>query len=162
MPADAADEVGANRDLMGLRFGCLEVTGLAEWYYPPGGGARCRRWRCVCDCGAETIARHSDLRSGQMRSCGCRKRKLRLRVVKYRSAHQRVDRVRGLASAHACIDCGLQAREWSYSYQDPNELLEIRKRDGRVMAYSVDPEAYEPRCRSCHAKFDRVHSREAS
>lgn len=28
-------------------------------------------WRCLCDCGTETIARATDLRSGHTSSCGC-------------------------------------------------------------------------------------------
>ena len=28
-------------------------------------------WRCVCDCGKETIVRGTDLRMGKTRSCGC-------------------------------------------------------------------------------------------
>ena len=28
-------------------------------------------WRCLCDCGNETIATKSGLKSGNTRSCGC-------------------------------------------------------------------------------------------
>jgi hypothetical protein len=60
-------------DLTGQHFHlltALERAGSA----PNNGGAR---WRCLCDCGTETFARASDLRSGAHRSCGClRERKL--------------------------------------------------------------------------------------
>ena len=156
MPADVhGDEIGARslKDIMGARYGLLTVVAEAERYCPPSGGSY-RRWECECDCGTTTVVRQSDLRAGQQVSCGCRKREF-ADVIRYRSAHQRVDRVRGLASNHPCVDCGATAREWSYRHDDPNELYETRERDGRVVAYSLNPDAYEPRCRSCHGKFDK-------
>ncbi|MEJ8573221.1 hypothetical protein [Microbaculum marinum] len=29
------------------------------------------RWRCRCDCGAETVVRGHHLRTGNSKSCGC-------------------------------------------------------------------------------------------
>ena len=29
------------------------------------------QWRCVCDCGKETVVRSQDLRNGHTKSCGC-------------------------------------------------------------------------------------------
>jgi hypothetical protein len=152
MPADFDRD-----DEIGRRYGLLTVLAEAPRYQPPSGGVYRRCW-CLCACGQETIARLSDLRRGQMLSCGCRKRTLSP-VVKYRSAHQRVDRIRGLASSHPCVDCGDQAQAWSYNHKDPYEVYEVRRRDGRVLAYSTNPDAYEPRCRSCHASFDHAHSK---
>lgn len=50
----------------GDRFGRLVVAERAE-----DGPRRQVRWRCLCDCGGETVARTGDLRSGDVTSCGC-------------------------------------------------------------------------------------------
>lgn len=50
----------------GERVGRLLVVDFAE---PNPSGHR--QFRCRCDCGAETVATASNLRSGKTRSCGC-------------------------------------------------------------------------------------------
>jgi hypothetical protein len=55
----------AFRDLTGQRFGRLVVIGLA-----PKKGIR-TRWNCHCDCGQDSVASSSDLRTGDTSSCGC-------------------------------------------------------------------------------------------
>lgn len=67
----------------------------------------------------------------------------------YVSAHLRVRRSRGPASDHICVDCGKQAREWSYVYGCAQEM-----RDDRGCPYCPHPEHYAPRCSSCHKVFD--------
>lgn len=52
--------------LIGQRFGRLVVTAEAA----PGKDRR-KRWRCLCDCGGETITSTYHLRSGSTKSCGC-------------------------------------------------------------------------------------------
>lgn len=52
-------------DLTGQRFGRLTVLDVAE---RGGGGVR---WRCLCDCGNETVGRTGHLRAGSKTSCGC-------------------------------------------------------------------------------------------
>jgi len=52
-------------DLTGQRFGNLVVLGLAE---KENGKIN---WKCICDCGKETIVSTSKLRSGHTKSCGC-------------------------------------------------------------------------------------------
>lgn len=54
-------------DLIGHKFGQLTVASLV-WQNNR------RRWRCVCDCGGETVTTTGNLRSGNSQSCGCRKR----------------------------------------------------------------------------------------
>lgn len=51
-------------NLSGSRFGRLEAIAVE---YRDG----IRRWRCRCDCGAETVARTAKLRNGHTSSCGC-------------------------------------------------------------------------------------------
>ena len=53
-------------DITGQRFGRLTVVEYA------GKNRRNRTlWKCICDCGNETIARLDALKSGDKRSCGC-------------------------------------------------------------------------------------------
>lgn len=54
------------------------------------------------------------------------------------AVHQRLYRARGKASEYPCVDCGLQARDWS----------QVKNTEG----YSIDD--FEPRCRSCHTIYD--------
>lgn len=76
--------------------------------------------------------------------------------VGYKTAHNRVAVTYGLASLHSCIDCGEQAKEWSYRGGSPVELIgEHTNESGtRMVAYSPDPRDYDPRCKSCHVKYD--------
>jgi hypothetical protein len=57
-------------DLTGQTFGRLTVVALDP--VRDNGGKR--RWRCVCDCGAEKVVMRSSLRKGTTVSCGCSKR----------------------------------------------------------------------------------------
>lgn len=77
--------------------------------------------------------------------------------VSYPTAHKRVYVARGRADAHSCVDCGQQAREWSYDRTDPDELTAtVLNGSGAPVAvqYSSDPGRYSPRCKSCHNVFD--------
>lgn len=51
----------------------------------------------------------------------------------YARAHAAVRHAKGKASEHDCVDCGGQALDWSQIH---------------------DTDDYEPRCRSCHKKYD--------
>lgn len=53
-------------DLTGQRFGRLLV--IRESGRAKGGRVT---WLCKCDCGAETVVRRDNLRSGHVKSCGC-------------------------------------------------------------------------------------------
>lgn len=54
-------------DVTGMRFGKLTVLHVSHFnrknrqYY----------WRCLCDCGRETVVQGCPLRTGKTRSCGC-------------------------------------------------------------------------------------------
>ena len=63
-------------DLLGKRFGRLTVVGREE--NNRNGNSR---WRCVCDCGGETIAYSYSLTAGRTQSCGCRNRELRQAAI---------------------------------------------------------------------------------
>lgn len=59
-------------NLIGHKYGRLTVTGYAG--ITLRGQKRKQRynlWECKCDCGGQTFATTSDLRSGNTKSCGC-------------------------------------------------------------------------------------------
>ncbi len=56
--------------------------------------------------------------------------------------HKRIYRKLGKASQHKCVDCSKQAKDWS----NKKRILTQKMED------------YEPRCRSCHMKYDMTDS----
>lgn len=57
------------QDLLGRDFGLLHVVQWLCRTHPAN-----HWWKCVCQCGGETIACTHDLRTGHKKSCGCLKR----------------------------------------------------------------------------------------
>ena len=57
-------------DRVGQRFGKLVVVSRADDYVATNGSKHVR-WRCVCDCGKETVVDVCQLVSGKTKSCGC-------------------------------------------------------------------------------------------
>lgn len=53
------------KDFVGKRFGKLTVIEYA------GKLAGMHRWRCICDCGNETVVGQTLLQNGKTKSCGC-------------------------------------------------------------------------------------------
>ena len=53
------------KDFIGKRFGALTVVEYA------GKQEGVHHWKCLCDCGNETITTQTMLQSGKTRSCGC-------------------------------------------------------------------------------------------
>ena len=53
------------KDFIGKRFNMLTVTEYA------GKKDGMHRWRCICDCGRETVVGQTLLQSGKTKSCGC-------------------------------------------------------------------------------------------
>lgn len=53
------------KDYVGRRFGMLTVLAYA------GKWDGMHHWRCVCDCGKETVVGQTPLQSGKTKSCGC-------------------------------------------------------------------------------------------
>lgn len=51
-------------DLIGQKYGRLTVVENKTIGYK-------YKWKCICDCGNETIVYHGHLRSGHTNSCGC-------------------------------------------------------------------------------------------
>lgn len=59
-------------DLTGQKFGKLTVIERSEDKIDKNGN-RFVMWKCICDCGKETLAYACSLRNGSTKSCGCLK-----------------------------------------------------------------------------------------
>lgn len=60
------------KDLSGMRFGSLTVISDAGSHRTSGGQYK-HLWKCLCDCGNETIVFAEKLTNGGTISCGCQK-----------------------------------------------------------------------------------------
>lgn len=71
----------------------------------------------------------------------------------YWTVHGRLRVVRGHASAHRCVQCGDQGKEWAYTHSDPDV------RYSHLGApYSTNLDLYAPMCVPCHKLFDLAHN----
>ena len=100
------------------------------------------------------IDRHGDPHVKLREGCG---RWLKGEHPTSSTIHTRLLRQRGRAAEYACVDCGLPAHEWSYNNADPHELVGIDH--GIAVRYSLNLASYDPRCRSCHRRFDSGNAR---
>ena len=57
--------------LIGKRFGKLTVIERTENYIAPSKKYQLSQWKCICDCGKETVVTGSNLKRGNTTSCGC-------------------------------------------------------------------------------------------
>lgn len=64
----------AKEFFIGKRFGKLVVLDFYDIHASPDGTTN-YRWRCLCDCGNETIKIGSQLKRGLATNCGCESRK---------------------------------------------------------------------------------------
>jgi hypothetical protein len=71
----------------------------------------------------------------------------------YGAIHQRLYIQRGSASKQPCVDCGQQAKDWSYNKSGVGETEGVNAQ-GRSIKYSTDLDQYEPRCALCHRRLD--------
>lgn len=70
--------------------------------------------------------------------------------VGYKAVHSRLQVTLGRADAHKCRFCGRAAREWAYTYTDPD----VRHDPITRMPFSLDPKCYMALCKACHKRFD--------
>lgn len=75
--------------------------------------------------------------------------------LSYDGAHAQVRRQCGVATDYECVDCGGPATDWSYDNADERELTDR----ATGCTYSADVGRYQPRCRSCHRRWDWAHRR---
>ena len=144
-------------DITGRRFGRYGVLRKVK--------ARRRRayWQCRCDCGTIKEVCGSHLRRGLIVSCGCFNRELvtatlvasnyRGDEITYYTAHDRVKVARGPACSHRCVGCGVVAQDWSLRRDAVG--MRFGHAGPYTLAYSPDPADYDPRCKPCHAEYDR-------
>ena len=137
-------------DLTGQRFNRLKVLnfdGKTEY-----GNIK---WFCRCDCGNFTIADSSNLRNGNMKSCGClRKQKLKQMAKTYKNEHHPQwtgDNIEN-RGAHCWI---------SKNKVKPSLCERCNERPVKELSYkhskgwSRNPEDYEYLCTSCHKLKDK-------
>lgn len=60
-------------DLSGRQFGYLTVMHRANDYVMQSNGKHYAQWHCKCECGNETNVLVSNLKSGSITSCGCKR-----------------------------------------------------------------------------------------
>jgi hypothetical protein len=61
--------MGKITDMLGQKCGRLTVIEKAENEIQSN--SKIAKWRCICECGNETVVRGSSLRNGHIKSCGC-------------------------------------------------------------------------------------------
>ena len=89
-------------DMVGGRYGRLVVVERAGSI----GAAQHAAWRCVCDCGGETVVRGAYLRQGRIKSCGCRGKETEFQPVhttKHGMSKSRAYRI-WVGMHHRCAD----------------------------------------------------------
>jgi hypothetical protein len=149
-------------DLAERKFG--EWTVLGRNGKDPRGNVM---WKVKCSCGTITTVVSHALRTGHSRHCrtcmvGVNHPRWMGDGASERAIHARVVAVRGPAANFLCVDnCGQQASEWSYDHRDPNEIL-VSNSQGRTTPASATIDHYEPRCVTCHRRFDGPTSRAAN
>lgn len=129
-------------DLTGQKFGDLTVLGLAPkpWRHTSA------EWLVRCRCGEEWAIQSTRLRNVGTRACrscsvsGDRNGNWTGATVIYNTMHFRVRKALGSAQQHSCVDCGSQAQHWTYK---------------KKIGHSPWLTDYEPRCISCHRRFDK-------
>ena len=70
-------------DFTGMKFGRLTVICRANDYHYPNGRDVSARWHCICDCDEHNLVdvKHSHLKDGTSKSCGCRRRECGIEMV---------------------------------------------------------------------------------
>lgn len=64
----------------------------------------------------------------------------------YKEVHKLISEVRGGAWKYKCVNCEYHANEWSHIHE----------------SCPYDISNYEPRCYSCHRRYDRGHIQQKS
>lgn len=79
----------------------------------------------------------------------------------YRYAHDKVRALRGKASQHDCVDCGLPAKDWAMKRPEEciGNMLVVRVGSGPRW-FSDCSADYEPKDRACHLGQDALRRRQ--
>jgi hypothetical protein len=71
-------EIIPRKNISGMKFGKLTVL---HYVYSIRAISLTNYYKCLCECGSETIATTQNLRSGNTRSCGCMKKAKYLKEI---------------------------------------------------------------------------------
>lgn len=74
-------------DLIGKKFGKLTVVEYLEGFKSKNKKSSNNYWRCLCNCGGESVVTTSRLRSKNTRSCGCLRVQMISKINKNRAIH---------------------------------------------------------------------------
>jgi len=74
-------------------------------------------------------------------------------MTAYAVVHYLLQKFKGSASKHWCVECSKPARHWAYDHKDA--FARIDTSTGQV--FSVNFDHYQPMCSSCHQKLDAAH-----
>lgn len=106
----------------GTRYGMLTVIGMERRERD------CRpMWRCLCDCGRETLASGNQLESGDKKSCGCLGRSLRVDTSHLRAgleafrAARREERTREALAARERLEAAKSGPGWEEAQMRRNQ-----------------------------------------
>lgn len=156
---------GPRLDLAGKTFDRLTVLKATGEKDPRGN----YMWLCECICGNTKEVAGVNLNRQNVRSCGCLHSEItsarckagmpKTDLPSYAYAHQLVTKAKGSVTEYECVGCGGQATEWAYDGNDPHEIIATKNHKG--LAYSRNPEHYDPRCKRCHEQYD-VERRKAT
>lgn len=132
---------------MGKRFGMCVVVGVSERREDGK-----RRWRiCRCDCGKIFEARRSLLDRGDVKSCGCLKRRLdkerKLHKKKARKTHHKWSK-RIKKSATKCCICSCKEKLEAHHLWSSDSLFGA-DRSGKSMGVCL--------CKNCHFEFHSLY-----
>lgn len=103
---------GRRSDLTGRRFGRLTVL---EYVFAPH--TKETIWRCICDCGNETLVQATNLISGHVTSCGCKRQEVFADATK---------RVEGLKKSPNTGPFETNIRAKSYVIRDGSNVYKFR------------------------------------
>lgn len=78
-------------------------------------------------------------------------------VVSYETLHQFIRSSKGSARDLQCTDCPSTAQHWSYVHGCSSESL-FRTARGKLWPGCRHLECYQPRCISCHHRYDKEHA----
>ena len=141
--------MSAKRELAGLKFGYLLV--LEETKFPKK--SRTFIWKCLCDCGNITYVAGNHLKTGEIKSCGCYRRKHASIIGKRYGGRSKLPY--GEASFYSLyLRYMRNAKKRGLSFDLPDKLFRILVK-GDCFYCGKSPQQVE---RSLHANGDYIYN----
>jgi len=113
--------------------------------------------RGLCSKHYQRMTDHGDITRGRQSIAGDRNPMWKGNSAGYSAAHWRVAAAYGRPSEHPCAECGASATDWSLQHDADPSTLRTELIDGWPHWYSLDIDAYVPRCKKCHGAYDWGH-----